>query len=107
MQSLFYSKDAELGKRYMGAAGGMREWLTEGKVAPREPFFTEEVSEDVSQAGLADSGKDEKHYKRTFVPQEGGGGYAAPIRWYIAQLENVNEADDKGNPQATSALHVV
>lgn len=28
----------------MGATGGFREWLTKGKVAPREAFFTDEVS---------------------------------------------------------------
>ena len=41
--SLFFSTDAELGKKYMGATGGFREWLTEGKVAPSPTFVSSEV----------------------------------------------------------------
>jgi soluble epoxide hydrolase/lipid-phosphate phosphatase len=41
--SLFFSTDAEVGKKYMGATGGFREWLTEGKVAPSPPFVSSEV----------------------------------------------------------------
>lgn len=42
-----YSRDADLGKKYMGAVGGTREWLARGKVAPQVPYFTLEVSDIV------------------------------------------------------------
>lgn len=89
IQSLIYSKDEELGKRYMGAVGGTREWVTSGRVAPREPYFTSE---------------DALHYQKMFDPEHGGGGYAAPIRWYIAQLENINESDEKEIPEANRII---
>ena len=43
MQSLFYSKDAELGKKYMGAKGGFREWLEAGKIADPQLWFSSKV----------------------------------------------------------------
>ena len=43
VQSLFYSTDAELGKKYMGAEGGFREWLEAGKVADAELWFSSKV----------------------------------------------------------------
>jgi hypothetical protein len=42
-QPLFHSTDAELGKRYIGAEGGLRTWLMEGKVAVRPGYLGVEV----------------------------------------------------------------
>jgi len=43
VQSLFYSTDADLGKKSMGARGGFKTWLSEGKVAPKETWLSQEV----------------------------------------------------------------
>jgi len=43
VQSLFYTKDTDHGKRYMGAEGGFREWLEAGKLADSEPWFSSKV----------------------------------------------------------------
>ncbi len=39
-----HSTDNELGKKYMGATGGIRTWLSEGKIAKREEWLEPEVS---------------------------------------------------------------
>ena len=43
--SLFYSGDADLGKKYIGAEGGLRTWLAEGKVTQLPSFLSSEVSD--------------------------------------------------------------
>jgi hypothetical protein len=74
-------------------------WVVGAKVAPQEPYFTAEVSDSVQAFdAVADIKQDALHYQTTFDPEHGGGGYDAPIRWYIASLENINEADEKGKP---------
>jgi len=83
-RSLFYSTDADLGKKYMGAEGGIRTWLEEGKLAESKPWFTSE---------------DKEHYDQAF-----SSGYAAPINWYKAALTNINESDEKEIPQENIAL---
>ena len=48
LASLFYSEDGEFGKKYMGAVGGMREFLTEGKTGKRAEFISDEVTQPIS-----------------------------------------------------------
>ncbi|KAL2061843.1 hypothetical protein VTL71DRAFT_7221 [Oculimacula yallundae] len=86
-QSLFHSTDAELGKKYMGARGGFRKWLSEGKIAEKEAWLT---SEDI------------KHDLKLFAPKNGG--YGAAINWYKAQLQNINAADEKEIPEENHIL---
>ncbi|KAG4430757.1 hypothetical protein IFR05_013758 [Cadophora sp. M221] len=86
-QSLFHSTDAELGKTYMGARGGFRKWLGEGKVAEREEWLSSEEIE---------------HDLKLFSPDNGG--YGAAINWYRAQLQNINAADEKEIPEGNYIL---
>ncbi|KAH7314146.1 Alpha/Beta hydrolase protein [Rhexocercosporidium sp. MPI-PUGE-AT-0058] len=86
-QSLFHSTDTELGKEYMGARGGFRKWLGEGKVAEREEWLSPEEIE---------------HDLKLFAPENGG--YGAAINWYKAQLQNINAADERGIPEANQIL---
>ncbi|KAL3424069.1 epoxide hydrolase [Phlyctema vagabunda] len=86
--SLFHSHDEELGKKYIGAQGGFREWLTKGRVAERPSYFS---SEDTAQ-----------HLKQFSIEK---GGYGPAINWYRAQLQNINEADEKAIRQEAHILH--
>lgn len=43
MQALFHTSDEEVGKRYMGAEGGMRDWLEERRGVLLPEYFTTEV----------------------------------------------------------------
>ncbi|KAK0118184.1 hypothetical protein ONS95_012489 [Cadophora gregata] len=86
-QSLFHSTDAELGKKYMGARGGFRKWLSEGQVAERESWLSKE---------------DIEHDLKLFGPENGG--YGAAINWYKAQLQNVNAEDEKEIPEVNHIL---
>ncbi|KUJ06284.1 alpha/beta-hydrolase [Mollisia scopiformis] len=79
MQSLMHSRDAELGKKYMGAEGGTRNWLEAGKVADPPSYRTKEDIE----------------YDRVFFSAENG-GYGPCLNWYISQLNDINREDDKG-----------
>ncbi|CZT00651.1 related to epoxide hydrolase [Rhynchosporium graminicola] len=88
VQSLFHSTDAELGKKYMGATGGFRTWLSEGKVAEKEAWL---------------SFKDIEHDLKLFAPENGG--YSAAINWYKAQLQNINAADEKGTFSKIPEVH--
>jgi hypothetical protein len=47
--SLFYTNNAQLIKDHMGATGGFRKWLEEGRIADFEDW----VSEDVSMPRIA------------------------------------------------------
>lgn len=38
-----HSRDAEIGKKYMGAEGGTRVWLRDSKVADPPSYRTKEV----------------------------------------------------------------
>lgn len=61
----------------MGAPGGFRTWLEADMKAESQPWFT---------------AQDQFEYEKAFA-----GGYAAPICWYKAQLEDVNAADDESS----------
>ena len=43
MESLFFATDNEISKKYKGALGGFRTWLTEGKTAELPAYLTSEV----------------------------------------------------------------
>ncbi|KAG4420888.1 hypothetical protein IFR04_005972 [Cadophora malorum] len=87
VQSLFYSTDADLGKKSMGARGGFKTWLSEGKVAPKETWLSQEEID---------------HAVKLFGPENGG--YGAAINWYRAQLQNINATDEKEIPEANHIL---
>jgi len=87
LASLFSSDDSEIGKRYMGAVGGFREFLTEGKVVKRAEFISDEYI---------------MHFKEAFSPSNGG--FAAAINWYRAALQNINDSDDKEIPEANLTI---
>lgn len=38
-----FSEDEEVSKKYMGATGGLRQWLEEGKIADAPSYLTAEV----------------------------------------------------------------
>jgi len=44
VESLFFSTDDVIGKKYKGAPGGFRTWLTEGKTAELPAYLTSEVN---------------------------------------------------------------
>ena len=43
VESLFFTTDDEINKKYKGAPGGLRAWLTEGKTTDLPAFLTSEV----------------------------------------------------------------
>ena len=43
MESLFFATDDEINKKYKGAPGGLRTWLTEGKTVDLPGYLTSEV----------------------------------------------------------------
>lgn len=43
MESLYFATDNEINKKYKGAPGGFRTWLTEGKTADLPAYLTSEV----------------------------------------------------------------
>lgn len=43
MESLYFATDNEINKKYKGAPGGLRTWLTEGMTADLPAYLTSEV----------------------------------------------------------------
>lgn len=96
MESLFFTTDNEINKKYKGAPGGFRTWLTEGKTADLPAFLTSEVKFPAVMPGvsrLAYMEQDHKHYQHAFSFEKGG--YSPGINWYRASLRNINEEDEK------------
>ncbi|KAK2674220.1 Epoxide hydrolase-like [Fusarium oxysporum f. sp. vasinfectum] len=87
VESLYFTTDEEINKKYKGALGGLRSWLTEGKTTKLPAHLTSE---------------DHKHYKHAFSKEKGG--YGPAINWYRASLRNINEEDER---KITTAAHVL
>ncbi|EKD19723.1 uncharacterized protein L3040_001929 [Drepanopeziza brunnea f. sp. 'multigermtubi'] len=87
VQSLMHSSDNELAKQHMGATGGMRQWLNEGRVAEREEWLEPEAIQ----------------HDRWLFGRENG-GYATAINWYRAQLRGFNAEDDGAISEASTIL---
>ncbi|EXL99470.1 hypothetical protein FOIG_08510 [Fusarium odoratissimum NRRL 54006] len=86
-KSLYFTTDEEINKKYKGALGGLRSWLTEGKTTKLPAHLTSE---------------DRKHYEHAFSKEKGG--YGPAINWYRASLRNINEEDER---KITTAAHVL
>ncbi|KAI6752357.1 hypothetical protein HG530_013726 [Fusarium avenaceum] len=78
VESLYFTTNEEIIKKYKGALGGIRSWLTEGKTTNLPAYLTSE---------------DHKHYEHAF--SKGQGGYGPAINWYRAALRNINEEDER------------
>ncbi|OAA63647.1 Epoxide hydrolase-like protein [Niveomyces insectorum RCEF 264] len=78
VESLYFTNDDEINKTYKGAPGGLRAWLTEGKMADVPAYRTIE---------------DRNHYQNAFSLEKGG--YGPAINWYRASLRNINKDDEK------------
>ncbi|KAM0076137.1 hypothetical protein ACKRZS_011831 [Fusarium odoratissimum] len=87
VESLYFTTDEEINKKYKGALGGLRSWLTEGKTTKLPAHLTSE---------------DRKHYEQAFSKEKGG--YGPAINWYRASLRNINEEDER---KITTAAHVL
>ncbi|KAJ9416611.1 Alpha/Beta hydrolase protein [Fusarium oxysporum] len=87
VESLYFTTDEEINKKYKGALGGLRSWLTEGKTTKLPAHLTSE---------------DRKHYEHAFSKEKGG--YGPAINWYRASLRNINEEDER---KITTAAHVL
>ncbi|KAM3086841.1 hypothetical protein ACMFMG_000963 [Clarireedia jacksonii] len=87
VMSLFYSNNAQAIKDNMGATGGFRKWVEEGKIADWEDWVDEDM---ISK------------FKDFFSPANGG--FSAAKNWYSSQLHNVNEADEKELPQEAAVV---
>ncbi|EWY83277.1 hypothetical protein FOYG_13115 [Fusarium oxysporum NRRL 32931] len=86
-KSLYFTTDEEINKKYKGALGGLRSWLTEGKTTELPAHLTSE---------------DRQHYEHAFSKEKGG--YGPAINWYRASLRNINEEDER---KITTAAHVL
>jgi soluble epoxide hydrolase/lipid-phosphate phosphatase len=96
VESLYFATDNEINKKYKGALGGFRTWLTEGKTADLPAYLTSEVKFLAAMHGvskLAYMEQDHKHYQHAFSFEKGG--YGPAINWYKASLRNINEEDEK------------
>jgi len=83
----------------MGAEGGFRTWLTEGKVAAKPAYLSAEVSIPrvffhYEHLNYANSEQDISYQLEEFSTKNGG--YGPSINWYKASLQNINAADEKG-----------
>ncbi|KAL2212884.1 alpha/beta-hydrolase, partial [Sarocladium strictum] len=67
VESIYFTTDDTLNKKYKGAHGGMRAWLTESKATNLPEYLTAE---------------DRSYYQQTF--SKDNGGYGACINWYRA-----------------------
>ncbi|KAJ4256056.1 hypothetical protein NW762_009130 [Fusarium torreyae] len=61
VESLYFTTDEEINKKYKCALSGLRSWLTEGKTAELPAYLTSE---------------DDKHYEDVFSDEKGGYGPA-------------------------------
>lgn len=96
VESLFFATDQEINKKYKGAIGGFRTWLTEDKTADLPAYLTSEVRTRAVMHGvskLTNMEQDHKHYQHIF--SAGKGGYGPGINWYRASLRNINEEDEQ------------
>lgn len=96
VESLFFTTDDKINKKYKGAPGGFRTWLTEGKTANLPGYLTSEVKflsvvHGVSKIAYME--QDHEHYQRAFSFEKGG--YGPGTNWYRAVLRNINEEDEK------------
>ncbi|CCT74996.1 related to epoxide hydrolase [Fusarium fujikuroi IMI 58289] len=87
VESLYFSTDEQITKKYKGALGGLRSWLTDGKTTKLPAYLTSE---------------DHKHYEHAFSKEKGG--YRPAINWYRAGLRNINEEDEQ---KITTAAHIL
>ncbi|KAF5602508.1 epoxide hydrolase [Fusarium pseudocircinatum] len=87
VESLYFSTDEEIAKKYKGALGGLRTWLTEDKTTELPAYLTSE---------------DHKHYGDAFSKENGG--YGPAINWYRVGLRNINEEDERNITTAVHAL---
>ncbi|KAH8896332.1 alpha/beta-hydrolase [Thozetella sp. PMI_491] len=91
VESLFFTTDNEINKKYKGAPGGFRSWLTEGRTDDLPTYLTSE---------------DHKHYQDTFSLENGG--YGPATNWYRASLRNINEEDEKSiNTEIPASTHTL
>ncbi|KAF4943799.1 hypothetical protein FGADI_13156 [Fusarium gaditjirri] len=105
-KSLYFTTDEEINKKYKGALGGLRSWLTEGKTTELSAYLTPEVGfrpvvYHVTPK-LTFLEQDHKHYKHAFSKEKGG--YGPAINWYRASLRNINEEDEQKITTATYVL---
>ena len=75
MESLFFANDNEINKKYKGAPGGLRTWLTDGKIVDLPTYLTSEVKflcaiHEVFK--LAYIEQDHKRYQHAFSYEKGG-----------------------------------
>ncbi|KAF5704851.1 epoxide hydrolase [Fusarium globosum] len=87
VECLYFSTDEEITKKYKGALGGLRSWLTNGKTTKLPAYLSSE---------------DHKHYEHSFSKEKGG--YGPAINWYRAGLRNINEEDEQ---KITTAAHIL
>ena len=103
MESLFFATDDEINKKYKGALGGFRTWLTEGKTADLPAYLTSEVRLRAVMHGISKltyMEQDHDHYQHAFSVEKGG--YGPATNWYRASLRNINEEDE----QSTYHFHL-
>ncbi|KIW24242.1 uncharacterized protein PV07_09970 [Cladophialophora immunda] len=87
VESLFFTADDEINKKYKGAPGGFRTWLAEGRTADVPAYRTSE---------------DRQRYQHAFSVQKGG--YGPATNWYRASLRGINEDDEKEIPTPAHTL---
>ncbi|KEF59625.1 uncharacterized protein A1O9_04471 [Exophiala aquamarina CBS 119918] len=87
VESLFFTTENEIKKKYQGAPGGLRTWLTEGKTLDLPAYLTSE---------------DHRHYQYAFSVEKGG--YGPGSNWYKASLRNINDEDEKEIPTLARTL---
>lgn len=96
MESLFFTADNETNKKYKGAPGGFRIWLTEGRTADLPAYLTSEVRILVTMHRVSKftyMEQDHKRHQLAFSSEKGG--YGPGANWYRAVLRNINENDEK------------
>jgi len=79
----------------MGAVGGFRTWLSEGKIAEKTAYLSPEVMLPCPYSAYLLNITQEVEYTRNiFSPSNGG--YGPSINWYKAAPADINRDDEKG-----------
>jgi len=101
--NLLYPTDPEIWKEYVCPEGGMEKWL----LGVQKKYVKQMAEDRLGPLPSYMADQDVEHMRKVFLPELGGGGLKAPMNWYKAMMNNVQDdpngdiVDPTGDPLAT------